>query len=165
MDAAVKCAVPSPRCYQRRRPARTLWYRTVQAHFETWLELSIGQGDASPPAHVEQAFRRYLECGILAHGFARTYCDTRLPDRIFLQRPWCVPILQHAAHGRDGSASGRPRLSPATRTAMGALRAQAATLFLVNRYCTARRHAVHLFARGGTLPARTQPRLLCISPH
>ena len=55
MDAAVKRAVPSPRCYQRRRPERTLWYRTVQTHFETWLALSAGQGDASPPAHVEQA--------------------------------------------------------------------------------------------------------------
>jgi hypothetical protein len=75
MDAAVKRAVPSPRCYQRRRPEKTLWYRTVQTHFETWLALSTGQGDASPPAHVEQAFRRYLECGILAHGFARAYCD------------------------------------------------------------------------------------------
>ena len=75
MDAAVKRAIPSPQCYQRRRPERTLWYRTVQTHFETWLALSSGQGDTSPPAHVEQAFRRYLECGILAHGFARAYCD------------------------------------------------------------------------------------------
>jgi hypothetical protein len=75
MDAAVKRAIPSPRCYQRRSPERTLWYRTVQAHFETWLALSSGQGDTSPPAHVEQAFRRYLECGILAHGFARAHCD------------------------------------------------------------------------------------------
>jgi hypothetical protein len=75
MDAAVKRATPSTRCYQRRRPEKTLWYSTVQAHFETWLELSTGQGDTSPPAHVKQAFRRYLECGILAHGFARAYCD------------------------------------------------------------------------------------------
>ncbi len=28
-----------------------------------------------PPAYVERTFRRYLECGILAHGFARAYCD------------------------------------------------------------------------------------------
>jgi len=26
------------------------------------------------PPHVEQAFRTYLRCGILAHGFARAYC-------------------------------------------------------------------------------------------
>ena len=75
MDAAVKRAVPSPQCYQRRRPEQTLWYRTVQTHFETWLTLSTGQGDESPPAYIEQAFRRYLECGILANGFARAHCD------------------------------------------------------------------------------------------
>jgi transposase-like zinc-binding protein/GMC oxidoreductase len=34
------------------------------------------QGDHhTPPAHVEQAFRKYLECGIFAHGFARARCD------------------------------------------------------------------------------------------
>jgi hypothetical protein len=74
MSAAVKPAPSSTRCYQRRRPEHTLWYRTVQTHFETWLALAAGPDDASPPAYVEQAFRRYLECGILAHGFARAHC-------------------------------------------------------------------------------------------
>jgi hypothetical protein len=27
------------------------------------------------PAHVEREFRRYLECCILGHGFARASCD------------------------------------------------------------------------------------------
>ncbi|MBC8423237.1 transposase zinc-binding domain-containing protein, partial [bacterium] len=27
------------------------------------------------PAHVERTFRKYLECGILAHGFARARCS------------------------------------------------------------------------------------------
>ena len=63
MSAAVKPAPSSTRCYQRRRPEHTLWYRTVQTHFETWLALAAGQGDASPPAYIEHAFRRYLECG------------------------------------------------------------------------------------------------------
>jgi hypothetical protein len=26
------------------------------------------------PGHIEREFRRYLECGILAHGFARARC-------------------------------------------------------------------------------------------
>ena len=47
----------------------------MQTHFETWLALSAGQGDESPHAHIEQAFRRYLDCGILANGFARAHCD------------------------------------------------------------------------------------------
>ena len=75
MDATVKLAAPGTQFYQRRRPEKTLWYRTVQTHFETWLERSTGQFDESPPAYIEQAFRRYLDCGILAHGFARAHCD------------------------------------------------------------------------------------------
>lgn len=74
MDATTQRAAPGTRCYQRRRPERTLWYRTVQAHFETWLERASQHFGDSPPAYVERAFRRYLECGILAHGFARAYC-------------------------------------------------------------------------------------------
>jgi hypothetical protein len=34
MDAAVKRIAPQAQCYQRRRPEKTLWYRTVQTHFE-----------------------------------------------------------------------------------------------------------------------------------
>jgi len=47
----------------------------LQTHLETWLELAGGEDGEAPPAHVERTFRRYLECGILAHGFARAYCD------------------------------------------------------------------------------------------
>ena len=75
MAAAAQCAAPTPKRYQRRRPERTLWYRIVQTHLETWLELASGEGGEAPLAHVVRTFRRYLECGILAHGFARAYCD------------------------------------------------------------------------------------------
>ena len=37
--------------------------------------LTAGQFDEPPPAYVERAFRRYLECGILADRFARTHYD------------------------------------------------------------------------------------------
>jgi hypothetical protein len=33
-----------------------------------------GETGEAPPAHVERAFRRYLEWGVLAHGFVRAYC-------------------------------------------------------------------------------------------
>ena len=66
-------AVPKTAIYQRRRPERTLLYRTVQAHLTTWLSLYEG-GGVPVPARVEREFRRYLECGILAHGFARARC-------------------------------------------------------------------------------------------
>ena len=35
--------------YQRRRPERTLWYRIVQTHLETWLELASGENGEAPP--------------------------------------------------------------------------------------------------------------------
>jgi len=70
-----------PKLYNPRHPERTLLYQTIAGHYETWLELASagqfdGQGDyRSPKAFVGQAFRKYLECGIFAHGFARARCD------------------------------------------------------------------------------------------
>ena len=76
MTAVLKAAASGPPLYRRRRPERTLLYRTVQANFETWLALTRdGAVDGDPVlAHVEREFRRYLTCGILAHGFARARC-------------------------------------------------------------------------------------------
>lgn len=72
---------PGAKVYNARHPEQILLYRTVAEHFETWLELASagqfdGQGDHhTPAAYVEQAFRKYLECGIFAYGFARARCD------------------------------------------------------------------------------------------
>jgi hypothetical protein len=69
-----------PKLYNPRHPERTLLYETIAEHFETWLELASagqfdGQGDhRTPKPYVRQAFRKYLECGIFAHGFARARC-------------------------------------------------------------------------------------------
>jgi hypothetical protein len=61
--------------YRPRDPAKTVLYRVVQEHFETYLSLSNEGWDDNPvPVYVEREFRRYLECGILAHGFARARC-------------------------------------------------------------------------------------------
>jgi hypothetical protein len=48
----------------------------VRAHLETYLELARQEHDdgGGVAQHVEGEFRRYLECGILAHGFARARC-------------------------------------------------------------------------------------------
>jgi len=74
MDAAAKRATPKPQCYRRRQPERTLLYRTVQTHLATWLERHHDAPGRSAPALIEREFRRYLECGILANGFARVRC-------------------------------------------------------------------------------------------
>jgi len=72
-------AVPSQGCvpapYQPRRPADTPLYRVVQNHLETFIVLSHSDWEEERlPPHAERALRRYLECGILAYGFARARC-------------------------------------------------------------------------------------------
>ena len=69
------------KAYTPRQPERTLLHHTVAEHFETWFELAgagqfDGPGDHHTPApYAEMAFRKYLECGIFVHGFARVRCD------------------------------------------------------------------------------------------
>jgi hypothetical protein len=73
-------AVASQGCrsvpYCRHHPEQTALYQIVQQHLETYLALA-GEDDWDAqrvPAYVEREFRRYLECGILAYGFARARC-------------------------------------------------------------------------------------------
>jgi len=65
-----------PVVYQPRRPKRTVVYQVVQKHLETWLEIAHGGdgGEDPVPAYIEHDFRQYLNCGILANGFARARC-------------------------------------------------------------------------------------------
>ena len=75
MSAGAPCTSPRTALYRRRQPERTVLYRTVQGHLASWLELTRDSASGtSVPAYVEREFRRYLECGILAHGFARARC-------------------------------------------------------------------------------------------
>lgn len=70
-------AFAKPKLYNPRHPERTLLYQTIAEHLETWLDLASagqfdGQGDfRTPKPYVRQAFRKYLEYGIFAHGFAQ----------------------------------------------------------------------------------------------
>ena len=65
--------------YQRRRPEWSAAYQVVRENLGTWLaqrragRLVAGANwvvDAVP-GYVERDLRKFLECGILAHGFAR----------------------------------------------------------------------------------------------
>lgn len=60
-----------PAVYARRRPEQTALYRLVQQHLETYLALAYEGDGHAVPGYVERELRRYLECGILAYGFAR----------------------------------------------------------------------------------------------
>jgi hypothetical protein len=70
--------------YRPRRPTQTPLYQVVQHHLETFLARS-SESDPTGyglPEWVERDFRGYLECGILAHGFARARCEDRGHERL-----------------------------------------------------------------------------------
>jgi Putative transposase len=60
--------------YRRRQPEGSLLYRAVQENLATLREeaAEVGRG---LPWYVERDFSKYLECGVLAHGFARVRCE------------------------------------------------------------------------------------------
>ena len=69
-------AASLPRDYRRHEPERTLLYQVVQANLLTFLAEARTQGEGmGVPWFVERELRRYLACGVLAHGFARLRCD------------------------------------------------------------------------------------------
>ncbi len=64
---------PGTTVYRRRQPERSTFYQVIQGHLETWLAGCRQADEEGLPSagYIEQDFRKYLECGILAHGFAR----------------------------------------------------------------------------------------------
>ena len=60
--------------YRPRRPESTALYRVVQAHLETFLAEPLAHGAPPYPSYVEREFRRFLTCGVPAHGFYRIRC-------------------------------------------------------------------------------------------
>jgi len=67
---------PAPATYARRRPDKTVLYGLVREHAETLFAEARDRSDSGYgyPVHVENEFRRYVECGILSHGFLRVHC-------------------------------------------------------------------------------------------
>jgi hypothetical protein len=73
---AALAALPGAPAYRRREPEKTLLHAVVRDRLEPFLAAAR---DRSPsgrglPAHVERDLRAYLDCGILARGFARVRC-------------------------------------------------------------------------------------------
>ena len=69
---------PLPRTYQRRMPETTVLYAIIRDNLETFLDDAGARHEsgAGYPRFIEQEFRRYLDCGILAQGFARLGCPS-----------------------------------------------------------------------------------------
>ena len=77
--AAATCTQPAPKSalgravYRRRLPERSVVYQVMQGHLETWLAGCRQADEEGLPVagYIEEDFRKYLACGILANGFAR----------------------------------------------------------------------------------------------
>jgi len=69
---------PLPRDYQRRTPETTALYAVVRDNLKTFLDDARMRSDTGEgyPKFIENEFRRYLGCGILARGFARIRCPS-----------------------------------------------------------------------------------------
>lgn len=65
-----------PPGYQPRRPEATALYGVVAEHLETMLDQARERSahGFGLPRHVEQSFRRFLDCGVLERGFCRVVC-------------------------------------------------------------------------------------------
>ena len=60
--------------YQRHEPEKTVLYKIVSEHLETFLGEVRDHYDKPLPKYVEKELRDYLECGLLQHGFLRAVC-------------------------------------------------------------------------------------------
>jgi hypothetical protein len=67
-------AGPAP--YRRRAPETTLLHKVVRGNLNTFLQHADSRSPEGKrlPRYVRDAFRRYLDCGIPARGFARVRC-------------------------------------------------------------------------------------------
>ena len=96
-----------PAIYKRRQPEKTTMFKVVQTHFESWSSEYSLHNNGALPRYVENDFRSYIKCGILAYGFARARCKDCGYDFLialsFKGRGVCVScttkyMVQIAAH-------------------------------------------------------------------
>ena len=78
-------AGPRAGTYRRRAPERTLLHEVVRGHLATFLAEARARSahGFGVPWFVEQELTRYVDCGVLAHGFARVRC-ARCADEVLV---------------------------------------------------------------------------------
>ncbi len=70
---------PSGGCgdYVRRAPESGVLYRVLTEHLQTFLaRVDADETRRGLPGFVRRELYRYLECGLLVHGFARVHCSS-----------------------------------------------------------------------------------------
>ena len=69
--------------YQPRDAERGVLYQVVDAHLDAFLDAAAHHAEgARLAAFMEQEFRDFLTCGVLAHGFARLRCGECAFERL-----------------------------------------------------------------------------------
>ena len=71
---SLSCPKKSQAIYRPRKPEKTPLFQVVKKHFSTWHK-QRAKCDNPVPNYVSKAFHKYLECGILAKGFAYAHCS------------------------------------------------------------------------------------------
>lgn len=73
---AALAPLPAGARYRRREPEGTLLHQVVRARLEPFLAAARERSPSGKglPAYVERDLRGYLDCGLLARGFARIRC-------------------------------------------------------------------------------------------
>jgi Putative transposase/Transposase zinc-binding domain len=66
------CPQKTQAVYRPRKPEKTVLFGVIKKHYATW---HINSKDPVPK-HIDKEFRAYLECGILAKGFACAHCSS-----------------------------------------------------------------------------------------
>ena len=66
----------SPRPYQRHEPERSVLYRVVADHLETFLAEARDRHDKGLPRYIEKELREFLDCGILSRGYVLGVCSS-----------------------------------------------------------------------------------------
>src|SRR5712691_6839475 len=78
--------------YTPRHPEQSVLYQVVAEQLESFLARQQ-ERDRPVPRFVEQEFRSFLDCGVLARGFLRVRCSSCGHDRLVpfscRRRGWC----------------------------------------------------------------------------
>ncbi len=89
--------------YRRRQPEKTLLHHVIRENLNTFLGVADRRAGGRLPQCVRAEFSRFLDCGILANGFARVRCVECGYDTV-VGFSWSFRDQDnqdpHSAHGR-----------------------------------------------------------------
>jgi len=105
----------APSTYRPRDAEHSVLHTVIREHLDLFLREVSDRGDGGGlPRFVEQEFREFLTCGVLAHGFARVRCERCTFERLV---PFSCAGASRPPHGRAGPTGDHRRPSALTRWA------------------------------------------------